>query len=685
MIRCKHIFCMMMFFLVLVFAAGCEFMQPDPSISNASDHQKERYYGRLMLQTEELSFRTANFLRGNLFDGLFSKDPEKLLKILEDIRKDFGAEEDDTMLEIMSDICYCIAQRTGNEDVALRFYLSSAYYSYQLLFLQKSEADSSRHRLHLDRFDPSNCQQLLRYNASIARIFEYLRKREMLDNDSYELKTATGIRICFESMQSELPFALDVYSDFIPCASFYVNDLALINRQFGIGIPLITLVASETPYKALRLPKNCPMPATAVLHFEKVEGSPLVNARFQLFDTTITERIDVMNQPVPLALDYSTPVAAFSRYLPGDTDNLLMNVIDPQRIQSYTGLYMLEPYNPKKIPVVLVHGLMSSPSTWIRMVNALRNYPFIRRNYQFWFYKYSSGNPVLISAIPLRDALLAAEKEFATTPEAKRSFSQMVIAGHSMGGLITAVITQDDPEYFIECFSGKKWEDLSKNISAEDRKKLENAFFQCPPFVKRVVFMAVPHRGSIMAKWMLARFGSSLIRLPGHIFTQVSDLVRAIGILNSSDILDIEKYLYTGVDNLDPDNRFIKMLSKSEFASKIPRHSIIGNRKMANTPGGTDGVVSYTSAHLDDVQSELIVKSGHSVHQSPETIRELVRILRIHLKESEKNGFVPNRDHVDRLKSAPEKRELLQVIPEKDKGKSKTKTENSWKTETKSF
>ena len=96
-------------------------------------------------------------------------------------------------------------------------------------------------------------------------------------------------------------------------------------------------------------------------------------------------------------------------------------------------------------------------------------------------------------------------------------------------------------------------------------------------------------------------------------------------------------------------------------------------------------MVSYTSAHLDDVQSELIVKSGHSVHQSPETIRELVRILRIHLKESEKNGFVPNRDHVDRLKSAPEKRELLQVIPEKDKGKSKTKTENSWKTETKSF
>lgn len=667
----KHYFQIPVLLLLLCLTA-CEYFQPDPSVSDASKFQAERYYGRLMLQSEELSFQTSNFLRGNLFDDLFNDDPDKLLKTLEEVQKKIGSEHDSGMLDIMSDICYCIARRTKNEDEAIRFYLSSAYYSYCLLFSPDRKAESLE-KIYLDRFNPSNCQQLLRYNASIAKIFEYLRKRNLLEHNSYELKTASGVRICFNALRCELPFARDAYSDFIPCASFQVNDLALINRQFGIGIPLISLLHSRAPYKSLRLPGNCPLPATAVLHFDLDRKSPIVNARFQLFDTFVTEKVEICRQAVPLALDYSTPVAAFSRYLPYDTDHLLLNVIDPQRVQSYTGLYMLEPYNPQKIPIVLVHGLMSSPSTWIRMVNALRNYPFIRRNYQFWFYKYSSGNPVLLSAIPLRDALLAAEKEFATTPEAKRSFSQMVIAGHSMGGLLTAVITQDKPEYFVEQISGEKWSDLSKRLSADDVKKLQVAFFSRPSFVKRVVFMAVPHKGSVMAKWMLARLTSRLIRIPEYIFNQVSDLIHVLGILNDSDVVSIEKYLYTGVDNLDPDNRFIKMLSKSKFASDIPRHSIIGNKKMSNAPGGTDGVVSYESAHLDRVDSELIVKSGHSVHQSPETIRELVRILRVHLRESEKNGFVPRKDNFDQLKNAPEKEAPLFLPAAKSKGQEKKK------------
>lgn len=617
---------------------ACEFLSPDPSISRASKSQQEHYYGRLMMQNEGLSFRTANFLRGNLFDDLFEEDPAKLLKTLEEIRKNFGQDNDAEMLAIMSDVCYCIAQQTANEDEAVRYYLSSAYYSYRILFPDLPE------EIRFDRFDPSNCHQLLRYNTSIAKIFEYLRTRKLLNHNSYELQTASGIRICFNKLESKLPFPAGSYSDFIPCASFRVNDLALINRRFGIGIPLITLIRSGSSQQSLRLPGNCPMPATAVLHFDRETQGRIVNARFELIDTFVTEQININDQPVPLALDYSTPVAAFSEYLPGDTQNLFRNMIDPQSVEAITGLYMLEPYNPRKIPVVLVHGLMSSPSTWIRMVNALRNYPFIRRNYQFWFYKYSSGNPVLLSAIPLRDALLAAEKEFAVTPEAKQSFSRMVIVGHSMGGLITAVITQDKPEYFVEEIAGKKWSELAPELSEQNREKVRTLFFKRPEFIQRAVFMAVPHRGSVMAKWMLARFASSLIRLPKYLFNQVADLVSVIGILSNDAEVDIEKYLYTGVDNLDPDNRFIKMISRSSFASGIPRHSIIGNRKMSNTPGGTDGVVPYESAHLDHVDSELIVKSGHSVHQSPETIRELIRILHIHLQESKKHGYIPNHD-----------------------------------------
>ena len=47
--------------------------------------------------------------------------------------------------------------------------------------------------------------------------------------------------------------------------------------------------------------------------------------------------------------------------------------------------------------------------------------------------------------------------------------------------------------------------------------------------------------------------------------------------------------------------------------------------------GKTDGVVAYESAHIEGVQSERIVRSGHSTPGHPETIEEVRRILREHI------------------------------------------------------
>ena len=55
--------------------------------------------------------------------------------------------------------------------------------------------------------------------------------------------------------------------------------------------------------------------------------------------------------------------------------------------------------------MIFIHGLMSSPQTWIQMINTLSSDPEIRSRYQFWFYTYSSGNPVLISAGKMREAV----------------------------------------------------------------------------------------------------------------------------------------------------------------------------------------------------------------------------------------------------------------------------------------
>ena len=77
----------------------------------------------------------------------------------------------------------------------------------------------------------------------------------------------------------------------------------------------------------------------------------------------------------------------------------------------------------------------------------------------------------------------------------------------------------------------------------------------------------------------------------------------------------------------------MSLLNKIPFVSGIPYHSIIGNRKFAGAPGGSDGIVPYSSSHLDGAASELVVKSDHSVQQNPLAIQEMRRILLEHLKQ----------------------------------------------------
>jgi hypothetical protein len=48
---------------------------------------------------------------------------------------------------------------------------------------------------------------------------------------------------------------------------------------------------------------------------------------------------------------------------------------------------------------------------------------------------------------------------------------------------------------------------------------------------------------------------------------------------------------------------------------------------------GRDGVVAYASAHVDYVESELVVRGSHSCQSLPATIEEVRRILHEHLKE----------------------------------------------------
>jgi hypothetical protein len=151
--------------------------------------------------------------------------------------------------------------------------------------------------------------------------------------------------------------------------------------------------------------------------------------------------------------------------------------------------------------------------------------------------------------------------------------------------------------------------------------------FQANPRIKRVVFICTPHRGSDTALSGLGRLGRSLIALP-----------LAMTSIFRESLVDVDLTQFTGsarrlpnsVSGLSPKNPSLKIVNSATMI--VPYHSIIGDRGKGDSPNSTDGVVPYWSSHLDGAKSELIVPGPHGSQDLPQTIAELKRILRLHLK-----------------------------------------------------
>src|SRR5262249_18313020 len=147
-----------------------------------------------------------------------------------------------------------------------------------------------------------------------------------------------------------------------------------------------------------------------------------------------------------------------------------------------------QPYRRGKIPVVFVHGTASSVFRWADMANDLLSDPRIRHRYQFWFFTYDSGNPIAYSAYWLRKLLTEQVRRFeANAPDP--ALHQMVVIGHSQGGLLTKMTAIDSGDRFWKNASSKRFEEVK--LSPKSRQLLQDAIFVKPlPFVKRVIFIS---------------------------------------------------------------------------------------------------------------------------------------------------------------------------------------------------
>jgi hypothetical protein len=410
----------------------------------------------------------------------------------------------------------------------------------------------------------------------------------------------------------------------------------------GFGLPVALRVKPATHGTAARefMPPRQSLAATAVLRFkmpgdenqlEKFSGPLALDHPAAILDLANPVEIAAVHigpaRPL-LAADLTAPLLDMLEGMPRAGISGFLQPFGPGDTQPR--LEFLQPHRPGRIPVVFIHGLASDEGTWFDMINELQSWPTFHRRYEPWVYHYPTGASFLVSSATLRRQLTAAVEQLdpSGSDQALRS---MVLVGHSMGGLHAKLQVVDPGTALWDALACKPFDEIVMRPEIR-RKVAPNYFFRPRPFVKRIVFIATPHSGSMLASLGVGRAASLTVRQPPESKAIHDEVVAA----NPDGFRQwYARRLPTTIDALEPSSPLIKSLRELRVPCWVTTHSVIGvaPQSLATCPG--DCVVAAESARLPDVVSEITVPAAHTrVHHHPETIREVERILSEHLRET---------------------------------------------------
>jgi len=586
------------------------------------------------------SARTQQFLRlYDLSDDLRG-DPQVLLQKVQAVLE---REPSPDKVYAIAELSYLQAKRVeaAKPQLALDFYGATVLNAYQYLF-------DDRFRPTRNPYDPRFRGACDLYNAGLEGCLRLVRKdQSLVPGQTYTIRTAGG-NWDITCVLRGGDWRREDFGRFEFVSDYEIHGLKNQYQTYGLGVPLIVVrnnYAGE-PAAAGYYPKDLSFPVTAFLRpSADVRGSDVApgassrhHAVLELYDPLAINDIRVSNVRVPLQSDYTTPLAYFLCNPAFDVPNL--GLLRPDALlakvngaRPLMGLYMVQPYQPGKIPVVMVHGLWSSPITWMAMFNDLRSIPEIRDQFQFWFYLYPTGQPFWLSASQLRRDL--AEMRGVLDPQRREpALDQMVLIGHSMGGLVARLQTIPSGTAFWGAVSEKPFEAI--HAPPDVRERLAGCFFFEPnPSVRRVVTLATPHRGSSFSNQTTRWLANQFIRLPTMLLQSQEALFR-----ENKDAFPEGSLLRitTSIDALSPQSPVFPLLVNSPRPPWVAYHSIVGIIPQGGLWGkvtGGDGVVRYESAHMDDTESELVVPADHSgVLVHPLAVLEVRRILLQHLAEA---------------------------------------------------
>jgi len=436
---------------------------------------------------------------------------------------------------------------------------------------------------------------------------------------------------------------------FISSYNMNFSGLRAINRRDGFGSDFVAVFPStdsssqENKYILNPLTHDYPkginpnihkaryLAATIIAQPKKSNATiedVLTNPNFEIkvYDPYSVEKVEIAGKPYSLAANFSAPYGLWLA-----ENNLgaaaYLTLIDRDQHLAMPHLYMLEPYNPNKKIIVLVHGLASSPEAWIAVTNDIMGDAILREHYQVWQIFYSTNMPILESRFQIY-ALL--KQAFGSLNPKDAAAQNAVLIGHSMGGIISRLLVSDADisKQALELMNNRQQTRLRKHPVIGERlkmKPIEN--------FDRAIFLAAPHRGTDYADRWFTLAARKIIKLPATFLTTLADTL-------TSDDVDLKDFVKTltndviqnGPSDLSKKSKFMELTASIPPEKGLVFHSIMGNITKSDDPNViTDGIVPYKSAHLDGAVSEKIFTGGHSIQETPEAVLELRRILRQHL------------------------------------------------------
>jgi hypothetical protein len=480
--------------LLLFLTSGCA--TPIGVVRGTTQEMHYALTANVLSAGEPSSWSKQVLHRTNLKER-FNADPAATLNSLhKTLAQPLGEDRLEDRLFALAELSFLYAENSADQP----HFLAAAIYAYALLVPEAG--------MRLDPLDPRGRLAADIYNRGITR----------------GLSTSDGEEVLLNPRTVPLPFGELVltsdpaayfwsgyrYKRFIPVGEYVVRGLSNRYRQAGVGAPLAAELepvdlgpAAEAARK--RIPPRTRVPLTAFLRIDTprraiVDGT--VQGKLEIYAADQASTVNVGGRDVPLELE---PTAALAYQLEGapiwDFEIAGFRFADQSAIFG-DGLIMMRPYRPDRIPVVLVHGTASSPVRWAELFNEISHDPVVSGRYQFWLYQYNTGQPILYSAMLLRRALRNVLSEI--DPLGKDdALRRMVMIGHSQGGILTKLMAIRSGNRFWENVTKERFEDVK--TTPETRELLREAiFFEPVPTLRRVVFIATPHRGSYQATgWAL--------------------------------------------------------------------------------------------------------------------------------------------------------------------------------------